>query len=143
MTAHPALDAGQAALDLFGRGLGQPLERGVGLGHKRRDVHRDLPREPPGTGKGQIDDALHVSVLLAGQAEHEIQLELGKSIAVGKLHRTEHVLFRLSLVDRLAHPLGPCLGSDGECLRARFGQRAQQRLRDGIDAHGRHTDPGA
>ena len=113
----------------------------MGLGDKGGDVHRHLAGGASGTSHGQVDQSLHVLLLLSRQAQHEVQFDLSQIVAGRQVYSAKHVVLGLGLVDHLPQSLRARLGGNGQRLDTRLGQGADQGLGDGIHAHGGHAEP--
>ena len=106
-----------APLEL-GRADAVPLKGGVGLGREVADREIQLqPAQIPAAllqRAAGVGDAEHVVVALAGQADHEIELDL----AIAGLHRradaAQQFLVAEALVDDVAQALGAGFGGEGE-----------------------------
>ena len=99
-----------AALDHIERIHRGPLERGVALGHVRRDaaLHfaaRRVLVQPVLHLQRQIHDALHVFLGLAGQAAHVVQLDRLPAHAPDQLGAGQNLVLVQVLVDHVAHAL--------------------------------------
>ncbi len=139
---------GLAALELRRRQHGAPLHGGVGFGNE--GVYRTgHAGGPAGRGSarrlahplGQLEDRDHVLVSLAGQADHEIQLEVVPAPGGDLPGGVEQPRLGDPFVDPVAQPLGPRFRCEGEAARPTGAQVVEQRAvePDGPqrrDAHG-------
>jgi len=126
--------------------LPDPLEGRVRLGDQRGEPHVDLP--PPALlhdAVGQVGDALEILFALAGQADHEVELDGLPPAREDAPGRLEEVRLGVALVDDVAQPLRPGLGGDGEARLAHPADFLDEPRGQGLDAKRRQPqgDPPA
>ena len=105
-----------------------PLVGRVRLGDEVGDAGRDLGvaagdlLADPGDGLGHLDDAVEVGGALAGQAAHEVELDLAPAAAERLGAAVVEVLVVDRLADLLAHVVARDLGGQRQAAPTPFGQ---------------------
>jgi len=124
--------------------LAGPLEGRVRLGDHRGEPEGDLPPPSlPHDAVGQVGDPLEVFVPLAGQADHEVELDGLPPAVEDAPRRIEQVGIGVALVDDVAQPLRACLGGDRETRLADPADLLDEPRAEGLHAKRRepHGDP--
>ena len=97
---HAPLEVGLFRQGLLETDLADPLEGRVGLGDQGRKAEGDLPSAPfPHDTVCQVGNPLQVLLLLAGQADHEVELDGFPAPLVDAPGRGDQILLGVSLVD--------------------------------------------
>src|SRR5207237_10005437 len=109
---QPRPQRGELALDLGDAGPGRAVHRRVALGDERCTAEGE--REDPRELLGESGQLLQVLVLLAGQPDHQIELEVGETRLAGKRRRSQEVGGGGLAVERLAEPLARTVGRGGQ-----------------------------
>ncbi len=119
-TPDPAPQQGVLLADGLTGGQRHPLERGVRFGDEGVDADVDLRLAPVNASADDVDrvdhvgDGLDVLHPLAGEPDHEVELD-GLPAALEDLPgHVEHLLGWNGLVDHGAHAVGAGLGCEGE-----------------------------
>ena len=89
---------------------------------------------------GEGDDGLDVAVLLEGQADHVVELEVLDAVLEDPGGLVEDLGVRELLVQDLAHAVAAALGGEGEALDAGVGQLEDELGGEVVEAKRGHGD---
>ena len=120
----------QAAVErLLGRHR-QPLEGRAGFRDKGGGVNDNAGAAAAAfqsvfNRQRQFDDFLDVLIGLGGQADDEIELELGKALRGNHVHRSQNIVGGDAFINDVPQALRTGLGGDGDGLHLAFSQLAR------------------